>query len=146
MITSDFSNIPFVIVFVFIMPTCDSEQVKLSAGYFKRLKDDYSKQIEESGLRNISEKELALLYNNRGHSMYMQVEFDSAMDDYNKALEYDPMLAVALYNRGTVQYRMGNFEAALEDMEKALSLDSCNAEIIDGFNECKRILGEKRCR
>ncbi|XP_046990853.1 uncharacterized protein LOC124595963 isoform X3 [Schistocerca americana] len=55
---------------------------------------------------NLRGKDAALAYNNRGHIRYLQVNFDGAIEDYDKAIAIDPDLAVAYYNRGTVFYRL----------------------------------------
>ncbi|XP_049800769.1 uncharacterized protein LOC126235886 isoform X1 [Schistocerca nitens] len=57
---------------------------------------------------NLRGKDAALAYNNRGHLRYLQVNFDGAIEDYDKAIANDPDLAVAYYNRGTVFYRLGS--------------------------------------
>ena len=62
----------------------------------------YYSESDETSLK------LAQLYNNRGWTRYMQVDFYKAIEDYNLALKYQPKLSEALYNRGTINYRMGN--------------------------------------
>ncbi|XP_049854365.1 uncharacterized protein LOC126335302 isoform X1 [Schistocerca gregaria] len=81
-------------------------------------------------------KDAALAYNNRGHIRYLQVNFDGAIEDYDKAIAIDPDLAVAYYNRGTVFYRLGNFEDALTDMEHAVRLEAKNGEFAEGLTAC----------
>lgn len=55
-------------------------------------------------------KRVALAYNNRGQLKYLRVDFNEAVQDYNKALEYDPNFPACYYNRGTILYRMGKCE------------------------------------
>ena len=53
------------------------------------------------------DKTVAIAFNNRGHSRYMQVKFDEAVEDYNEAIKLNPKLSVSYYNRGTIFYRLG---------------------------------------
>ncbi|XP_046990851.1 serine/threonine-protein phosphatase 5-like isoform X1 [Schistocerca americana] len=85
---------------------------------------------------NLRGKDAALAYNNRGHIRYLQVNFDGAIEDYDKAIAIDPDLAVAYYNRGTVFYRLGQFEDALTDMEQAVRLEAKNGEFAEGLTAC----------
>ncbi|KAK7793674.1 hypothetical protein R5R35_013154 [Gryllus longicercus] len=107
---------------------------------FKNLEESFTEHIEK---RNVNSScALALLYNDRGHSKYMQVEFDSAIDDYNKAIEINPNLGVAYYNRATVLYRLGDFEAAYKDMIKAVDMEPNNIEFQNGLEACKQNVKE----
>ena len=75
--------------------------------------------------------------NNRGHSKYMQVEFEAALEDYNKALDLSPNLAVARYNRGTILYRMSKFEKAKEDLHMAVDAEASNKEYLEALEKCQ---------
>ncbi|KAI1286656.1 hypothetical protein HDE_10580 [Halotydeus destructor] len=80
---------------------------------------------------------LSLNYNERGFHYYKRVEFDDAVRDYTKSIEYGTSrdcspdkntLSAALYNRGTVMYRMSDFSKAKIDFERALVLKPDNQE------------------
>lgn len=77
---------------------------------------------------------LSVAYNDRGLVKYFKVDFYGAMDDYSRALEFNPQLTAAYYNRGLIHYRLGNFADAIEDMNSALAIDPCFASA----EECKR--------
>ncbi|XP_068216783.1 uncharacterized protein [Palaemon carinicauda] len=93
---------------------------------------------------------LATAYNNRGHSKYMQVAFDEALEDYNLAIKYHPMLAIAYYNRATIHYRLcqsyevgekiESLERAMSDFKKAIELEPENEEFGKGYASCKELL------
>ena len=55
-------------------------------------------------------------------------EFDSAIEDYNTAIELDPNLAEAYYNRGLVYLVEGELELAIDDMDKAFESNPNYAE------------------
>jgi tetratricopeptide (TPR) repeat protein len=104
----------------------------VAQGSDSQAKDKYSELIlycqnllDSDGAQNGSElkETLALAYNNRGHLRYLSVDFDEAIEDYTKALEYNQKLAVAFYNRGQIHYRLGHFEQSVHDMSKAVALD-----------------------
>jgi len=76
---------------------------------------------------------VATAYNNLGHLKYMNVDFDEAVKEYDRALTYDPDMASAYYNRGTIMYRMGHFHKALTDMKKATALNPDNQEFQIGL-------------
>lgn len=57
----------------------------------------------------LTHHEIAEVYNSRGHIRYLWVDFDEAIEDYTKAIQYDSSLAVAYYNRGQIHYRMGEY-------------------------------------
>jgi tetratricopeptide (TPR) repeat protein len=96
------------------------------------------KEAEETGEATAASK--ARAFNNRGHAKYMQVDFDRAVEDYDRAVELDPTLAAARYNRATIKYRMGKFSEALVDFEAACQMEPNNSEFAEGTAECKRAL------
>lgn len=77
-------------------------------------------ELLESRKENVSSTELthrevADMYNSRGHIKYLWVDFNGASQDYTEAIRYDPSLAVAYYNRGQIHYRMGTFSLDCPD-------------------------------
>jgi tetratricopeptide (TPR) repeat protein/S1-C subfamily serine protease len=67
-------------------------------------------------------------YVNRGSLYYNQKKYELASDDYNKAIELNPNLAMAYNNRGGIYYNQQKYELALADFNKAIELDSKLAE------------------
>lgn len=55
------------------------------------------------------EKTLADLYNERGFTKYLYVDFNGAVDDYTKAIEYNSNSHIYYYNRALVHYRLGQY-------------------------------------
>ena len=105
---------------------------------FHEVEEMFSTFLKESQTEPASIRARAL--NNRGHAKYMQVEFESALKDYNDALQLEPKLIVAKYNRGTILYRMGKFEQALEDLKTTAENESDNAEYQEAFEKCQKEL------
>ena len=80
-------------------------QAKHNLKDYKSAIDDFTKAIEvgtEAGSPNVS-----LYYNQRGVTKRLEGEFDSAMEDYKKALGIAPAYAQAYYNLGNLEYHLG---------------------------------------
>ena len=128
----------------------DKEISKLSAeckdyykfGEFGKAEAAWGKLLEKA--EGYEEKQLALLYNNRGHAKYMQVEFYTAKDDFDAAIELDSGLASAYYNRATILYRMGSYLEAIPDFQRSVDLDPENHEFHEGLKSCQDFLAEKK--
>jgi len=107
-----------------------------NSGNFEKAEADYTellKKYQECG----NDKVLALIYNNRGHARYMQVEFYRAKDDYDEAIRLDPDLGTAYYNRGTILYRMGSYKEALPDFQRCVDIQPKNEEFQEGLKHCQ---------
>ena len=118
--------------------SADSDQ-HYSAGQFGKAVEGYS-DIISVYQDTLDCRDLALIYNNRGHAKYMMVDFYQAKDDYDQAVRLDPRLAVAYYNRGTIQYRMGEFSLALDDFKMSTELEPSNPEFSEGLHSCQQCL------
>ena len=80
-------------------------QAKHNLKDYKSAIEDFTKAIEvgtEAGSPNVS-----LYYNQRGVTKRLEGEFDSAMEDYKKALGIAPAYAQAYYNLGNLEYGLG---------------------------------------
>ena len=51
-------------------------------------------------------------------------ELESALQDFDRAIQLDPKLADAFFGRGLVQLALENFSAAMSDIDEALSMES----------------------
>jgi tetratricopeptide (TPR) repeat protein len=66
--------------------------------------------------------DLAFLYNYRG-SAEADSNPDQALEDYNKAIDLDPNLALAFSGRGFLYYERNDPDHALQDFNRAIELD-----------------------
>lgn len=107
-----------------------------NTGQFEKAEASYTELLENKK-EGYNDKVLALIYNNRGHARYMQVEFYTAKDDYDVAIRLDPELGSAHYNRATILYRMGKYAEALTDFQKSVKIDPKNAEFQEGLANCQ---------
>ena len=116
------------------------------SGDFAKAVTCYSQLIDwyRENTSAISKEKLALLYNNRGHSKYMLVDFYPAKDDFDIALSLNPSLDIAFYNRATIHYRMGDFSAALEDFRMCTKMNPDNLEFAEGLKACQQCLEREK--
>lgn len=132
--------------------SCQRRKYKEAEEIYTKLLNGIAKNSVDSLLPNEKSK-LALVYNNRGHSKYQQVDFEEALDDYFYAIRLNPNLAVAYYNRGTITYRLcaampeenGERQAmcarAKGDFSEAVRLDPENAEFREALDNCHDVPG-----
>jgi tetratricopeptide (TPR) repeat protein len=73
----------------------------------------------------------ARLYSQRGHSRFLQRDLPGAIEDYSRALEYDPALAEAYAYRGLIYYQTGKSIGAVADLSTAIDLYSRDAAATD---------------
>jgi len=65
----------------------------------------------------------ARAYTNLGSKEALNGNFESAIENYNRAIELDPSIAEAHFFRGNIYASMGNFEKAIEDCTEAIRLN-----------------------
>ncbi|HMN48958.1 MAG TPA: hypothetical protein PKD67_07485 [Ignavibacteriaceae bacterium] len=58
-------------------------------------------------------------YNIKGANKADEGKLDEALENFNKAIELNPLCAVALFNRATIKADLGDFEGAKEDFLRA---------------------------
>ena len=65
---------------------------------------------------------LAAIYFNRGVTWYEMGDHDRAIQDYNKAVKFNPNFDQAFFNRGNAYDEKGQFERAIKDYNRAIEL------------------------
>ena len=68
-------------------------------------------------------QDLSRAYNERGFYHYTRVDFYSAIEDYNEAIQLHPKFEIPFYNRGLVRYRLGMYADSREDLERCLQIN-----------------------
>ncbi len=74
-------------------------------------------------------------YNARGNNYYSNRNYDSAIDQYSKAIELDRNYATAYSNRGFVYSSKGDYDNAIKDSDQAIVLDPSLAAPHDNRGE-----------
>jgi suppressor of G2 allele of SKP1 len=65
---------------------------------------------------------------NEANALFVDEDFDSALDLYSKAIEVSPQCAELYILRAAVHLKMDNFTSAIADSNKAISLDPNNSK------------------
>jgi TPR repeat/Tetratricopeptide repeat len=73
---------------------------------------------------------------------YNQGDLESAIEDYNKALDINPQDAEAYYNRGNAKYNQGDLETAIEDYNKAIDINPKYANAYNNRGDAKSKQGD----
>jgi DnaJ family protein C protein 7 len=85
---------------------------------------------------------LSTLYANRGLAYLKQKKYTEALDDCNKAIEYNEKYVKAFLRRGDIRIQMGDFEEAVRDYQQARQLDphnqGLNQKIYDAQAKAKK--------
>ena len=66
-------------------------------------------------------------FHDRGNLRSRNGSYESAIADYNRAIELDPGFAEAHYDRGSSFYELGSYEEALADLTRAIDLNPNDA-------------------
>lgn len=74
-------------------------------------------------------REIAVMYNKIGIAYHHLMEFDAALENYNRALSVSPDYAEAINNIGTVYYAKKNYRRAIREYERALRITPRSASI-----------------
>jgi putative GTP pyrophosphokinase len=66
---------------------------------------------------------VSLIYKHRGMANFAQSSYDDAIEDFTRALEYDPASYKAAYYRGVVKSVLRRYPGAIEDFSLSLSIN-----------------------
>jgi len=84
----------------------------------------FTKAIESGEL---SQKNLSIVYNNRGVAWRKKGDNDKAIADYTKAIEINPQYVSAYNNRGVAWNDKGDNDKAIADYTKAIEINPKHA-------------------
>jgi tetratricopeptide (TPR) repeat protein len=93
-------------------------QEKLIAGNIDEAIADLNAAIDKNSSSS--------LYTLRGEAYMQTGDYQKALDDFDSAIESDPLNAVAFYDRSLLNTRLENYEAALTDINNALAAQVSN--------------------
>lgn len=65
---------------------------------------------------------ISVAYYSRGIAYGEKNEYDTAIEDYNKAIQLNPNFAEAYNNRGYAYHKKGEIDRAIEDYDKAIQI------------------------
>jgi tetratricopeptide (TPR) repeat protein len=88
--------------------------------------------------KGLPQKQLAMVYCNRGVANYVRGDLDKALADYNRALQYDDKYTDAWLNRADLKLRKGDLAAAIGDYRKVIGLDPTRSSAYNGLGNALR--------
>ena len=84
-------------------------QDKVEIANYKEKIIDYNKALE------LSPAKICLVYSIRGNAKRNSGDFDGAISDQNKALNFEPFYADGYFNRSSPTFEMGYLSGAIDD-------------------------------
>jgi tetratricopeptide (TPR) repeat protein len=84
---------------------------------------------------------LAVIYYNRGATLYDMGQYDRAIQDYDAAIKLNPNFGQAVFNRGNAYDEKGQYDRAIQDYNLAIELSPDYAKV---FNNRGYVYDEKR--
>ncbi|MDR0812652.1 MAG: tetratricopeptide repeat protein [Oscillospiraceae bacterium] len=91
---------------------------------YNKIIDSYNKTLPQSGDTRVAFN--ARNYIDLGNSDLQKNKYDQAIVNYSKAIELDPLYAVAYNNRGLAYHSIGYTELAIKDLSEAIKLSPDN--------------------
>jgi lipoprotein NlpI len=85
---------------------------------------DYCTQAIQSG--ELSDHDLAIVFNNRGLAYYSKKDYERALQDYDHAIRLGLSDADLFYRRGLVYFEKNDYNRAIQDFDEALKLNADN--------------------
>ena len=70
----------------------------------------------------LTKRDLAATYSNRGIIYAKRGEYEKALADHNEAIALQPEMAQALINRGNAYYHLRQYQQALDDYTQSIDL------------------------
>ena len=113
-------------------------QDKFEVTNFKEAILDYNKALK------LSPTEICLVYSMRGNAKRNLGDFDGAISDQNKALDFDPLYADGYFNRGSAKYKMGDFAGAIEDYTQVIKINPKDSDAFFNRANVKKEIGDMR--
>jgi lipoprotein NlpI len=85
---------------------------------------DYCTAAIQSG--ELSDQDLAIIFNNRGLAYYNKKNYDRAIEDYAQVIRLAPNDADSFYRRGLSYFEKNDYSRAIQDFDEALKYDPNN--------------------
>ena len=74
----------------------------------------------------LSDRELAAAFHNRGLAYYHKKEYDHAIRDYDQATRLNPHDSDSFYRRGLTYFEKHEYDRAIQDLDQTLKLNPDN--------------------
>jgi lipoprotein NlpI len=88
----------------------------------------YCTEAIQSG--QLSDQDLAIVFNNRGLAYYKKKDYDRAIEDYDQAIRLGLKDADSFYRRGLMYFEKDDYNRAIQDFNEALKLHPDNVAVL----------------
>jgi lipoprotein NlpI len=78
----------------------------------------------------LSDRDLAIAFNNRGLAYYNKKDYDRAIQDFDQAIRFEPDAADYFYRRGLAYFEKNDYSRAIRNFDEALKLGPENVSIL----------------
>ncbi len=121
-------------------------QKNLRQGLEAYEKADYESALNFFIKAQLEDPERPEIFYNIANAYYKIGDFDSARDNYKKAIESKKkdLKHKAYYNLGNSDYRVGKFEDAVSDYQKALKIDSDDQEAAKNLELAQKMMEKQK--
>lgn len=96
----------------------------LALNYYNLEKRHLAKQSAEQSILRLKEPKSFLEAEAKGLAFLVQNDFDSAIQNFDKAIAFKPTYAVLFYNRASAYYNKNDLDRALEWLEQTIKLNA----------------------
>ena len=104
----------------------------------------YDKTFEDySALIALKYSDVAEIYHNRGYTYEILEQYESALKDYDKAIELEPYKAFYLFNRAFLYQSQEKNIEAIKDYDMVILFEPENAKALTNRGEAHYALGNK---
>lgn len=102
----------------------------------------HAQETAEAAQAAADRRSVAAEYVNFGSWEFGQGEYETAIEDFTRAIEIDPEYALAYSRRGLTYYDLGEYEQAIADYTRAIELDPKDIFYYTDRGNAYRELGE----
>jgi Flp pilus assembly protein TadD len=91
----------------------------------------------------VSKEEKANLAMNEGKKKARKFDFQGAIKEFSKALQYKPDFSQAYYQRGTAYFNAKIYDSAMMDYNVCLKMDAKQNDVLAARGTLKFVLGDR---
>jgi len=128
------SIVLFVSILILVSEKRPKDHFNISRQYYYLGSDKQAMDIINIAISK--EAQNSKFYNHRGNILYRLELYDSAWNDYDKAIQYAPYFYQAISNRGMAAKHISYFEGCIEDLTIAINQNHESARVYLNRGNC----------
>ncbi len=130
----------FFILIILLIYSCDLTEDNKGSSITENMGDDPISALDSLSQNIVNDPNNSNTYYQRGLYFYDEGEFDQALNDINRALEVDSMVAQYHYVKGNIYYDDKRFKEAFSSYQKSIELDEEHVNAILKLSQIELIL------